>query len=181
MLRPDKTDCMNTLDIILLIPLVYAVYKGFRDGVIVQLGGIIGIIIGVWLAFRFCDRLGVWMGIDPDIASYVAFAIIVLGAIISIGLIGWLLGKVFNMVGLGLFNGIGGVILALIKMTLILSVLMMAFNAINRKTEIVSPRHFDNSALYKPISRVSDYIFPYLDFVKDKIVGDSTQTNEENE
>ena len=153
---------MTTLDIILIIPLIYAVYKGFKDGVILQLCGIVGIILGVWLAFRFSERVGLWLGIDELVAWYVAFVLIVVAVVILLGIVGWVIGKAFDLVGLGLLNRVGGVVLSVIKTTLILSVLLVAFNAINRHTEWVKRDQFARSALYEPISQVSDYVFPYL-------------------
>ena len=49
---------MNGFDIILGIPLLYAAYRGFREGIIVQLGGIAGLFIGVYFAFRHSSAVG---------------------------------------------------------------------------------------------------------------------------
>ena len=46
---------MNILDIIVLILLIWAIYNGFRDGIVVQLGGLAGLFIGIYLAFRYLD------------------------------------------------------------------------------------------------------------------------------
>ena len=153
---------MTVLDIILIIPLVYAVYSGFKKGILAQLGGIVGIILGIWLAFRFSGRVGQWLGLDEEIAYYVAFALIVVVCLILIGILGWCLGKIFHFVGLGLLNRLGGVVLSLLKTVLILGALLMAFNAINKHTYLVSPKQFDHSLLYGPIVRVTDYTLPFL-------------------
>ncbi len=154
---------MNGLDIALLVPLVYALYRGFREGVLAQLGGIVGVVLGVWLAFRWCAELGTHLPIDDSkVATPVAFILIVLAALLVIGLVGWLLGKLFDTLGLGLFNKVGGVLLSLLKMTLILSVLIMAFDTINRDGTILKQETIDRSALYRPIGRVASTVFPYL-------------------
>jgi len=160
---------MTTLDIILAIPLVYALYSGFKKGIVAQLGGIVGLVIGVWLAFRYSDRLGIWLGIDPEIAYYAAFIIIVVAVMIVIGIVGWAIGKLFNMVGLGLINRAGGIILSLAKTVLILGVLLMAFTAINRNTDIVSKRQFNESFFYTPIITLTEYAFPFLEKMIDAI------------
>lgn len=156
---------MNILDIILLIPLIYAVYAGFKEGFVAQLGGLAAIVIGVWLAIHFSADVGKWLGINPDYATVVAFILIILAALLFIGVMGWLLGKIFNFVGLGMFNKIGGVLISMVKMVFILSVLLMAFDVLNKKTELVEQKHFDNSALYGPISSLSTYIFPSLEYI----------------
>ena len=60
---------MNGFDIILGIPLLYAAYRGFREGIIVQLGGIAGLFIGVYFAFRHSSAVGQWLHTDPPFFS----------------------------------------------------------------------------------------------------------------
>jgi membrane protein required for colicin V production len=153
---------MVVLDIILLIPLLWAVYSGFKKGILVQLGGIVGIVLGIWLAFRFSGRVGEWLGIDPQFAYYVAFALIVILCILLLGVIGWLLGKIFNFVGLGILNRLGGVVLSLLKTVLILGALLIAFQSINRGANIVGQRQFDRSILCGPIVRTTEAVMQRL-------------------
>lgn len=56
---------MNVFDIIVGIPLLYAAYKGFRQGTAVQLAGLAGLFVGVYLAFRYGRDFGSWLHIDP--------------------------------------------------------------------------------------------------------------------
>lgn len=167
---------MTILDIILIIPLIFALYKGFQKGFFFQLGGIVGIAIGVWLAFRMSDQVGTWLGLDPQISYYVAFILIVLLVLILMGIISFFLSKIFNFVGLGFLNKLGGVIVSLLKTTLILGILLMAFNRLNKYTEMVSPHHIDNSYLYSPIVKTTNYMLPFLKDAVDSI--DFTGENE---
>jgi len=160
---------MTTLDIILIIPLIYALYSGFKNGFFAQLGGIVAIVLGIWLAVRNSERVGALMGFDPEIAYYAAFVLILVVCFIVIGIVGWMLGKVFHLVGLGLLNRIGGVVLALVKTVLILGALLMAFNAINKHAHIVSQQQFQGSLLYGPIVRTTNYALPFLKKAVDAI------------
>ncbi|MCD8186881.1 MAG: CvpA family protein [Rikenellaceae bacterium] len=154
---------MTALDIILIIPLIYGLYNGFKRGIVAQLGGIVGIVTGVWLAFRYSDDVGTWLGLDPEITWYAAFIIIVVAVILVIGVLGWLLGKIFNLVGLGLINRTGGIVLSLAKTVLILGALLMAFNSVNHHTHLVNKRQFNDSLLYSPIVKLTEYAFPFLE------------------
>lgn len=161
---------MTVLDIILIAVLVWAVYSGAKKGFFVQLGGIVGIVLGIWLAFRFSGSVGEWLGIEGGIAWYVGFALIVLACILAIGILGWLAGKVFHLVGLGFLNRLGGVVLSLAKAVLILGALLMAFQAINRNVHIVGDRQFENSLLCEPIVRMTQaVVFPFLKRAVDTI------------
>lgn len=44
---------MNFLDVIIAVPLVYGAYKGFQKGLLFEVAMIIGLILGVYLGFKF--------------------------------------------------------------------------------------------------------------------------------
>ena len=43
---------MNYLDFIIAIPLVWGAYKGFQRGFIFEIAMIIGLVLGLYLAFK---------------------------------------------------------------------------------------------------------------------------------
>ncbi|MBR6495700.1 MAG: CvpA family protein [Rikenellaceae bacterium] len=153
---------MNWIDIVLIIPLLWAARVGYRDGVIAQLGGIAGVLLGVWLAFRFSAQVGVWLNLPEAIRSEAAFLIIIIAVVIVVGLLGKLLGRLFDSVGLALVNKFGGVLLALVKMSLMLSVLIMGFELVNNYTKWVDRKTIESAILYEPVQKVSSAVFPYL-------------------
>ena len=153
---------MNWIDIVLIIPLLWAARVGYRDGVIAQLGGIAGVLLGVWLAFRFSAQVGVWLNLPEAIRSEAAFLIIIIAVVIVVGLLGKLLGRLFDSVGLALVNKFGGVLLALVKMSLLLSVLIMGFELVNNSTKWVDRKTIESAILYEPVQKVSSAVFPYL-------------------
>ena len=153
---------MNWIDIVLIIPLLWAARVGYRDGVITQLGGIAGVLLGVWLAFRFSAQVGVWLNLPEAIRSEAAFLIIIIAVVIVVGLLGKLLGRLFDSVGLALVNKFGGVLLALVKMSLLLSVLIMGFELVNNSTKWVERKTIESAILYEPVQKVSSAVFPYL-------------------
>ena len=44
---------MNIIDILVCLVLVLCVWSGWKNGILVQLSGIVGIIVGTWAAYRF--------------------------------------------------------------------------------------------------------------------------------
>ena len=160
---------MNWIDIVLIVPLLWAVWIGYKDGIVAQLGGIAGLLLGVWLAFKYSVQVGAWLNVPGAISQIVGFLVIVLVVIITIGLLGKLLGKLFDSIGLSIINKMGGVVLAIVKMSLLLSVIIMAFDLVNKSTKWVDQSNLDNAKLYRPIEKVSSIVFPYLlNFKNDK-------------
>lgn len=157
---------MNVFDIIVGIPLLYAAYKGFRQGTAVQLAGLAGLFVGVYLAFRYGRDFGSWLHIDSPLDSIVGFIILLLAVLCAISLLGYLVKKIFHIAGLGPIDAIGGVLLSILKMGLILSILVYAFEAINQTTHWIDNNSYQNGILYEPIHGCIDLLFPYLDELK---------------
>lgn len=164
---------MSWLDVVIAVPLLWALYKGYTEGVILQLGGIAGLLVGVWLAFRYGRELGLAMKLDPSLAPVVGFVVIVAGVLIAIGLLGRLAHGLFKITGLGMFDTVGGVVLGGLKMALILSVLLCGFDYLNGRHGWVSGETLGRSRLYAPVKGLGAYVFPYVDFVQDKLLGPS--------
>ena len=161
---------MSALDIIIAVLLLWAVYKGFTDGVIVQLGGIVGLLLGVYLAFRFSAKVGDWLCSDDSFAQPVGFIVIVVVVLILIALLGRLLRGLFRIAGLGMLDRMGGLLLGVVKMSLIIGILLTGFRALNEKEEWVSRKTLSESILYEPMLSVASFTFPYLDLVKEKLL-----------
>ena len=165
---------MNGFDIIAGIPLLYAAYKGFRNGIVVQLCGIAGLLGGVYLAFRYGKEAGEWLHAGPETAFAAGFVVIVLGVLLALAVLGRLARGIFRLAGLGAFDAVGGIIFGVAKMMLILSVLLCAFEALNRTADWVARDRYDGAVLYRPVRETSALLFPYLEEMKDKI----TDSNE---
>ena len=58
---------MNTLDIIFLIPLLWFAYKGFVNGLVVELASLIALLLGVYLSFRFSVFVGDKIGLNGNL------------------------------------------------------------------------------------------------------------------
>ncbi|MBQ1214555.1 MAG: CvpA family protein [Tidjanibacter sp.] len=168
---------MNVLDIILAILLVVGAVNGFRKGIISQLCGLAGVLLGVWLGFKFGDRLGVWLGVEID--EIASFVIIFIGAVLLAALAGRISAAILRATGLGILNRLGGMALSLVEYVLICSLLLGLFQKVNNATGWVEPKVVEESVLVEPVMKVSEFVFPYLVELKDAIVeSDSFRLND---
>lgn len=168
---------MNVLDIILAILLVVGAVNGFRKGIISQLCGLAGVLLGVWLGFKFGDRLGVWLGVE--IGEIASFVIIFIGAVLLAALAGRISAAILRATGLGIINRLGGMALSLVEYVLICSLLLGLFQKVNNATGWVEPKVVEESVLVEPVMKVSEFVFPYLVELKDAIVeSDSFKLND---
>lgn len=153
---------MNWLDIILAIILVIAAVGGLRSGLISQAFGIAGLLLGIWLGYRFSARLAVWFDMAAGWANFVSFIVILVAVILVSWLVGSLVRKVFRMTGFGILDNIGGLILGVVKVGLIMSLLLNLFVKFNDEVKAVNPRVFRESAIYPPLKKMSDKVFPWV-------------------
>ena len=169
---------MNWLDIVIAVPLCWAVYQGFKQGLVVQLVGLAALFVGVYLAFRYGTMVGEWFRLKSPTSQIVGFALVLVLVIIALALVGRLTRGLFHIAGLGIFDTLLGVVFAVIKVGLILGVLLGWFRAVDSKGEVLKESATSSSVLYGPVMKVSDMAFPYLLGMKDKLLGDeSDRTN----
>ena len=172
---------MNYLDIVLGLPLLWAVYRGFTKGLIIAVATLAALVLGVYSAIHFSSFFGEyinnWFHPDPKNLKILSFAFTFILVVILVRLIGWGLDKMIKAVAMGFLNRLLGVFFELVKWVFILSVLMSLFDSSDRTKNLISEKYKDESALYRPVSRVAPYVFPYLKF--DTFLKKSDETQEE--
>lgn len=80
---------MNFLDLLIVIPLIWFGYKGFRNGFVMEAVSILALIAGIYIAVRFSAWVGQQLGIKGEYAATISF-IVTFAAVL---LITYLLGK----------------------------------------------------------------------------------------
>ena len=157
---------MSIIDIILLICFIPALISGLKKGFIAQLIAIISIFAGIWISFEFATITSQWLSqyieAPENVLRIAAFALIMVGVFITLGLLGKLLEGILNLVMLGWVNKLFGVIFAFLKTALITGLIIMGFNSINASLELVSAETLSESVLYTPLKNFADSVFPYL-------------------
>ena len=143
---------MNTLDLIVCLVLALAVWNGWRQGFVVQICSLAGIVAGIWIAARFGAQVGGWLRLDDEVVAAGGFV-----------------RKVFHFAGLGVADTLLGIAVSVLKYLLVLSVLFSAFDALNEDYCLVGPRTIEQSKSYKPVRWLSESIFPFLEWVGERV------------
>ena len=153
---------MNTIDLIVCLVLLVAVWCGFRRGVILQVCSLAGIGVGVWLAGR--QRAGGRGVVAPPGALGAAggFVTVLVVVILAVALLGRLLRKLFHFAGFGVPDVVLGIVVSVAKYLLVLSVLFSVFDTLNADYSLVGRRTIDRSKSYGPVLRISQWLLPRL-------------------
>lgn len=165
----------NIIDLIMGLVLVAGAINGFRKGVISQLGCVVGVILGVWLAFNFGSQLSGWIGVE--MSDLVAYILVFVAALLAAWLMSHLAAAKLSTMGLGIINRLGGLVVSVVFSSLILSLALGFFEQCNEALDIVEPEVIENSVLSGYVKELSDVVFPYLEEAKDALLdGVSTES-----
>jgi len=153
---------MEIIDIIILIFVILMLILGFRKGLIISLASLVALILGIYLAVHFSNFASDLLKANFDVsATYLpilSFAITFLIVLIGILLLGKLIEKLVDMVGMGFLNHLAGAVLGVIKSVLILSVVFFVISVADPNEKLITPKAKHESLLYKHIAE----IFPTL-------------------
>ena len=152
---------MNIIDIIILVCFVPALIQGITKGFIPQAVALLSIILGAWLAFRFSEPVGEWLGGYVELSA-ASFAVILVAVSLALNLIGKGLEKVVKVAMLGWADKLLGAVLSFLKAFLVVGLLVIVFDALNSKFSLVPQQTIDESVLYGPLKDAVDLVFPYL-------------------
>lgn len=157
---------MNTLDIILLLPLVFGLIKGAWSGLIAELTGLISVALGVFIAARYRMDLTPFvqdqLGFSEQECELVSFILIFLATFLLVLIIGKMLTSAAKWAMLGPMNRILGAVFGCLKYFFFVLVAMYTFRIINENVELVKPDTLKTSIVYSSFENVLDKFVPFI-------------------
>ena len=153
---------MTILDIILLIPLAWLVFLGWKKGVIREAATLAGIVAGIWAAVHLSRLVANLLGLKGESSILIAFFITFVGALVLTYLLGHGIEKMVKSAHLSLANKITGAVLGMAKALCILAVLLNGIVLIDKKEEIIPPTTREKSILYKPVYSTGNLLISSL-------------------
>lgn len=119
---------LTTLDIILLAPLLFGAWTGFKKGLLLEIVAlasfILAIIGGIYLLDWAVDFIGEYIeGVD-HLLPMIAFIIVFIGIVLLVNLIGQIVKKALDLTPLGIIDKLAGLILGVLKLGFFVSLLI---------------------------------------------------------
>jgi len=168
---------MNWLDIIIAVPLLFGIWDGFKQGIIVQIVGIAALLAGVYAAFAFGPKVGGMLGLEGLTATAAGFFAVFALTVAVMAIIGRLTRGLFKIAGLGIFDTLLGVVFSALKAALVIGVILIWLSDIDSSDNIIKESAAKRSRLYGPVVRISNAVFPYLESVGKTILNDNKHEN----
>ena len=157
---------MNFLDIIFIVPLLFALYRGFKKGLIHMIASLAALLLGIIGAIKlrpaFAVLLDFVFNFAPEHLNVIAFAVAFVTIVIVIHIVAFFVDKIIKAVALNFVNRILGMSFGLVVTAFVISIILWPINEVNREKQVIKPEHIEGSLLYKPLSAFAPALFPYL-------------------
>lgn len=157
---------INLLDIIILIPLLWFGYHGYKKGLIIEVASLAAFILGLYFAFYFSNftagYLKQFFNIQPKYMAAISFIVTFIGVIIIVLAVARLLEKVINILMLGFLNKLGGAVFGILKGALFLSIIIFIINYFDAGRTIIKPQAVKKSVFYEPVESLAPMLYSKL-------------------
>lgn len=154
---------MNSLDLVLLIPIAVGFIFGLFKGLIRELASLTAIFLGIYGAKFFSYIVSTFLvekfDFSPKTAQPVSYLIVFIVIVIVLLIVANMLNKLVESVALGGFNKLLGGIFGGLKIALIVSVLLNVFDALDSRFPILKDDTKISSIAYKPMLKLGPAIW----------------------
>lgn len=146
---------MSIIDIIILVVVAFGLIRGLMNGLVQELTILVALVLGVIGAKMWSPELGqriseafTW---SEKVSAAVAYAAILFGITVGLGLIGKLLTRILRAASLSGLNRLMGGLFGALKWAIIVGALLTVIDMFNDKVPIIKQEAKEQSVLYQPI------------------------------
>lgn len=155
---------MNFLDFIFIALLLYAAWKGFKRGFVIELFTFLALFLGLYAGIHFSDFVSnvcrEHLNVSTEYLPAISFTLIFLavGAMIYFG--GKAVEKLIKIIQLSLINKILGIFFSSLKMIFLMGAGILIIESYNEKEEFISEETKTKSLLFYPLKKVVTISIP---------------------
>lgn len=132
---------METLDIVVLIPVIYFGFKGFQSGLLKEVLSIVGLILAVFLTLNYLDAFSAYVkqvfNLQVEYNPFVMGLVLFVGVMIVTSMIIFFLSKLINAIQLSTVNKLLGLGFGALKAGIMVSsalIFLAGFNYPDKAT-----------------------------------------------
>jgi membrane protein required for colicin V production len=157
---------MNYFDIFIAVPLLWAIYRGFKKGLIIEVASLVALVLGIWGSLNFSDYAATLINENWEVSAkwlpILAFSLTFILIVIAVFSLAKLLEKVVKMVALGLPNRILGALFGALKVVMLLSVIFYLLGTVHEKYPFLPEKALSESLLFTPIQKIAPALLPHM-------------------
>lgn len=165
---------MATIDILILIPLLFGAYKGFKKGLLMELVSLIALCLATILSFKLLEQgvelLAPYLGKNESILPYISFVLIFVLVMFLVTYMGKAIKKFMDITLVGKLDDLAGALLGALKWAFGFSILVW----LTESAGLGLPQDYTQESLFYPIMvsygpKVMDVLSMILPFAKDTV------------
>ena len=160
-------DQIGAVDAVLSIWLAWAMFNGFRKGLIIKVASIVALGLGIYAGFHFSSFAAEWLNQRFDWSTRTtevgAFGLTFLGVVVGVHFIAKLLEKIVDITALSMLNKLGGLALGLVQTLFFLSALTYALDGVFGPRQWLPEAQVEQSMLYPFVEDVIEYVVPDME------------------
>lgn len=155
---------MNFLDILIVLPVIYGIWVGFKKGLVIELCTFLALFLGLYGGIHFSDFVSglIMESFDSDnkYIPVISFTLIFLliGAMVYFA--GKLIEKAVKVVQLSLVNKLIGALFGGLKFAFLLGGLIMLLESYDEKSDFLDDETKTGSLLYVPLKGMTSAAIP---------------------
>lgn len=157
---------MTIFDILILVPLLFGAYKGFKDGLVLELFSFLALILAFIGGFKLLHIVMEFMREEWDINGswlpLISFIFIFVVIIVLTNMAGKAISGVINLTFLGVLDKLGGAVLAVFKWALGISVILWVLNRFNME---IPSEWIENSLLYPYLQPMAELMWDLIEYI----------------
>lgn len=152
---------MNTFDLIILLILGFFCVKGLFRGMVMEVLTFIGLLVGYLVALRIKSDITIiiqkWIHLPDIVINTISFLLIFMTIIILFRFIAGRIRQIFKWTFLGWVDKAGGLLIGLLKGSLIASLLILLISVIPLSGNIKKEQ--EKSLLFLPVRSIAPAVF----------------------
>ncbi|MFT4661344.1 MAG: membrane protein required for colicin V production [Patiriisocius sp.] len=157
---------MHLLDIVFLVPILWALYRGYKKGLIIEITSLVSLVLGVYGAIKLSGVTGQYLteyfNMSEQNLGIVSFAVTFILIVGLIYFIGKMIEKMIDLVALSFVNKLGGAFFSGLKVAMIISIILVTLNGWNEKYNFLPDSVSDDSMFFEPLTKLSPTVMPFL-------------------
>ena len=157
---------MNLLDILIIIPIGFGIYRGFKKGFVIELFTFLALFIGLYAGIHLSDGVAGFMresmSIKSEYLPTIAFTVtfLLIGAMVYFA--GIAIEKLVRAASLSLPNRLLGAVIGGLKMLLFTGTAIILLESYDEKSDIISEDTKEGSLLFLPVENTTAALIPSL-------------------
>ncbi len=158
---------MNFVDIIIIVPVLYAAWVGFRKGLVIEVFTLLALLVGIYAGIHFSDWTSQIIKENIDIEGkylpVVAFTLTFLAVGAMVFFAGKMVERMLKVVNLSPINKAFGLLFGVIKMIYTLSILIILLETYDERGDFIPQDIKSKSLLYEPVKITASATIPAIE------------------